>query len=465
MRLTVTPLGAQSASAATVARSVVNYLEGEGRSPAATLLARSVGPGGCATSYYADSIEGPGRWLGAGAAFRELAGVVEREAFQRVLEGRHPTTGERLVAARGSSQRGHLAVGTAAVFGADGNAMYTVDDAAQRLGLSVTEVAGLVDSGSTRPHAAGDAGWIGSVRQADGSALIPDGEITRLLELAACAPDPERVRAEGQRDDLLGAPDVARLLGVTRQYAARLCARGEDSGDNSRRASMPSRRGDDGNFLIRRADLAEFAEQRKSPIARVGFDLTLTVEKSIGLLAMLSDGDRQHRFVRALQRANDTAVRHMDQFASVGRRRGAVVGSEGLIVASYMHGTSRALDPHPHHHNIVANAVVDDEGGDDAVIREFSQRRSEIDEVRKALEERLGRRVTHLEENTIAKSTRLPMTVQHPRCGRSLWGGGDDRRRSPQLGRVGAVSDLRTGGCDRRACGSVDVVRDRWFDD
>jgi len=37
---------------------------------------------------------------GAGAAFRELAGVVERKAFQRVLECRHPTTGERLLAAR-----------------------------------------------------------------------------------------------------------------------------------------------------------------------------------------------------------------------------------------------------------------------------------------------------------------------------------------------------------------------------
>lgn len=317
MRLTVTPLGAQSASAATVARSVVNYLEGGG-SPAATLLSPSAGPGGFTTSYFADSIEGPGRWLGAGAAFRELGGAVEREAFQRVLEGRHPSTGERLVTARGSSQRGHLAVGTHAVFDVDGNAMYTVNDAAQLLGLSVIEVAGLVAAGSKlESHAPDDGGWIGSVRQADCSSLVPDREITRLLELAALPPDPERVRAEGQPDDLLGAPDVARLLGVTRQYAARLCARSEDSSGNSRRASLPSRRGDDGNFLIRRADLAEFAEKRQAPIARVGFDLTLTAEKSIGLLAMLSDGDRQPRFVRALQRANDTAVGYMDQFASV----------------------------------------------------------------------------------------------------------------------------------------------------
>jgi len=44
------------------------------------------------------------------------------------------------------------------VFDVDGNAVYTVNDAAQLLGLSVTEVAGLVDASSTRPHAAGDAG-------------------------------------------------------------------------------------------------------------------------------------------------------------------------------------------------------------------------------------------------------------------------------------------------------------------
>ncbi len=198
-------------------------------------------------------------------------------------------------------------------------------------------------------------------------------------------------------------------------------------------------RDEHGHFRIRREDLAAFAERRKPPVARVGFDLTLTVEKSIGLVTMLSTGERQDTLVRALHRANDTAIEYLDQYASVARRRGGVVHTEGLLVASYFHGTSRALDPHPHHHNVVANAVVDDEGGvrtldaralyrhapaaaalataawrwelrelglgwwrredgvwevagvTEEVIGEFSRRRSEMSEVRRALEERLGR--------------------------------------------------------------------------
>ncbi len=90
-----------------------------------------------AVRYYADSIEGPGRWIGAGAAYRKLDGAVDRDAFQRVLEGRHPATGERLVTAQGSSQRGHLAVGTAARFDEHGEPMYTVGDTARLLGLRV----------------------------------------------------------------------------------------------------------------------------------------------------------------------------------------------------------------------------------------------------------------------------------------------------------------------------------------
>jgi hypothetical protein len=82
-------------------------------------------------AYYADSIEGPGRWLGAGAAFRDLDGVVGRDEFQRVLEGRHPMIGERLVTAQGSSQRGHLSVGTAARTDESGTVQYTVRDVAR----------------------------------------------------------------------------------------------------------------------------------------------------------------------------------------------------------------------------------------------------------------------------------------------------------------------------------------------
>lgn len=471
VRLTVTPLGAKSASVGAVARSIVDYLEGGRGDPGSSMLvhgSKTLVDG--AASYYADSIEGPGRWIGAGAAFRELEGVVEREAFERVLEGRHPMTGERLLTAQGSSQRGHLAVGTAERFDSSGQALYSEHDAARLLGLKSSEINDLVTAGvAETEHSPDDVGWIGSVARADGSALIPDAEITRHLDLAAAPVDPELVRSGGSPEDLLGAVEIARVLKVSRQYVRRLCVNGGRSSSETPGASLPSTRGEDGSYRVRRSDVADFAERRKPPVARVGFDLTLTVEKSIGLLAMLTSRDRQEAVVGALRRANDTAIGYLDRHASVARRKGSVVGSEGLMAASYLHGTSRALDPHPHHHNVVANAVVDDEGGvrtldaralyrhapaaaalataamrwelhdlgvgwwrrDDGVweasgvadsaIREFSTRRSEMDEVRTALEERLGRRISHHEEDNVALSTRSAKQAVDPDDLRKEW--------------------------------------------
>jgi conjugative relaxase-like TrwC/TraI family protein len=419
--------------------------------------------------YYADSIEGPGRWIGAGAAYRKLDGAVDRDAFQRVLEGRHPATGERLVTAQGSSQRGHLAVGTAARFDEHGEPMYTLGDTARLLGLRVTEIRQLVQSGADdEQHLDDDAGWIGSVSM-HGMTLIPDAEITRHLTLAALPTNADQVRSGGDADELLTTTEVARALHVSPQYVRRLCARGERPETSGQGASIPSVRSNDNGYLVRRADVADFAERRKVPVARVGFDVTLTVEKSIGIVTMLSTGLRQDRLVEALTAANDTAISYLDRHASVARRKGAVVNSEGLLVASYLHGTSRALDPHPHVHNVVANAIVDDEGGvrtldaralyrhapaaaalasaairwetqdlglgwwqrpdgvwevagvDEASIRAFSQRRAEMDEVRKALEERLGRRISHEEENTIALSTRADKQAVDPIALRKEW--------------------------------------------
>ncbi len=278
--------------------------------------------------------------------------------------------------------------------------------------------------------------------------------MTRLLDAAARPIDAAVVRSSGSANDELSVSKAARVLGVSARYVRSLCAAGEKSASNRSRASLSSRRDESGDYRIRRCALADFVEHRKPPVARVGFDLTLTIEKSIGLIAMLSDGPRQQRIVDALSTANEVAMGYLDRHASVARRRGEKVASEGLLAASYLHATSRALDPRPHFHNVVANAVVDDEGGvraldaralyrnapaaaalataaarwelrdlglgwwrrpegiwevagvDGAAIREFSQRRNEMDEVRKALEERLGRTIAHHEEDTVAVSTR-----------------------------------------------------------
>ena len=193
MRLTITPIGAVGASTARVAAEVVDYLEGARGDPGAALLAG----GGGAAAYYADSREGPGRWLGAGAAFQRLEGAVDRDAFQRVLDGRHPLTGARLVTARGSSQRQHLATGTAARFDANGEALYSVADAARLLGLRHSDVEELIAAGRSGGDPA-ERGWLACVDGDDGP-LVPDREISRHLELAATTVTPADVLGDGRR--------------------------------------------------------------------------------------------------------------------------------------------------------------------------------------------------------------------------------------------------------------------------
>ena len=456
MKLTVTAIGGVGRSAAAVARSVVDYLDGRRDDPAVGIL----GANGM-VGYLADSKEGPGRWLGAGAAFHGLTGAVDRDAFQRVLEGRHPVTGARLISARGSSQRAHLAVGTAARLDPLGRPLYSAADAAALLGVPLREAVEMIVAGKLCGEV--DERRVLRVVATGGGEAVTDAEITRHLESAARPVTAEQVLVDGPADELLSVRQVADLLRVSPRYVRRLCERSTRGGREGERAEArlaSTRVRERGKWVyrIRRGDVAEFAAHREPPVARVGFDVTLTVEKSISVVAMLSSGSRQERFVRALDIANRTAIGHLDRVASVARRGGDVVHTEGLVTATFVHGTSRALDPHHHHHNVVANAVVDDLGAvraldaralyrhapeaaalataalrwelrdlglgwwcrgdgiweiagcDDTVIGEFSQRRQEIAEIREAVAEQLGRPLSDGEDRTIWAATRPDKT-------------------------------------------------------
>lgn len=473
MRVDVTPLGAISRPVAAVARAVVDYLEGPSAVPGAALLA-SPGDAGVA-AYFGDSAEGPGRWVGAGAAYHGLAGTVERQAFERLLEGRHPVSGARLVAARGSSQRGHLAVGSAARFDEHGDPVYDVADTAALLGLSGDDVTAMVSA--WRPDSdPGDPAVLRTIT-IGGVAYVPDAEIERHLELVACPPAAQRIRAAGHADDELSVEDAAAELGVSIRYVRRLCSNAiEASGEAAGAARLPaSKSGPHGSWRIRRGDLAEFAAARRPPVARVGFDVTVTVEKSFAVVTMLADPEVQRRFVAALDTANTTALEHLDRHGAVARRRGAVVATEGLIGASYFHATSRALDPHPHRHNVIANAVVDDEGGirtldaralfrhaapaaalataaarwelrdlglgwwqrddgiweiagvDEATIAEFSTRHHDIAEIKQSLERTLGRTISTAEDHHVWADTRDDKTAVEPEALLADWRDRADR--------------------------------------
>ena len=88
--------------------------------------------------YYADSVEGPGRWLGRGITGMRLGGEVDPEEFRRVLLGQHAVTGEQLVGARGSAVRAEGAGREGAAVAAHGepDELLTLAQAATLLGVT-----------------------------------------------------------------------------------------------------------------------------------------------------------------------------------------------------------------------------------------------------------------------------------------------------------------------------------------
>lgn len=466
VRITVTPLGAVGQSASSVARRIVDYLEGKEPSPARQLLNPDATPDR-AVRYFGDSMEGPGRWLGHGAQELGLEGTVTADQLRWVLAGRHPATGQRLLGATGSSGRKHLAVGTAARLDANGEPLYETRDVAALLGLTTIEIDAMVAAGKQLPldEQPATADWLRSVSDPADPArrLVREREVERWLGLTGGGVTADAIRLSGPPDEELTPTQAARMLGVSGQYVRRLCLRYSKSplrfeaGKGKGEWIRCTRRSDAGqaSYAIARSDLAEFAGRRKIPAVRCGFDLTLTTEKSFGVLMMLSQPDRRQVFEHALDRANDEAIDYLERHAAYTRKRGERVPTTGLLVASYLHGTSRALDPFPHRHNVAANTALDANGDrkaldarafyeqapvaaalatarmrwllttalgvtwrrsprgvwevagvPDDVLDEFSQRRNAIEAVVAELEDELGRPISKTEERTVVLETR-----------------------------------------------------------
>lgn len=492
MKFTVTPLGGGRADTARVVDSIVRYLQPRPKPPSAA-PGGAPGPGG-PERYYADSSEEPGRWLGRTANSLGLAGAVQREDFAAMLAGRDPHTDERLITAQGSAgRRPTLGAGSHTRMGADGERLYGVADVAAALGVTHREVERMLDVGtaialgrlatSITPHAGApgaapgpqgstvgpparppvvrpDDGLTSDFGQPGGSYLFAVVEEdrsrwVRASELERCATardtglDPDHLRSTGAGDDQLTLAEAARLVGLTKQYLRGLARHHDEHGDEIERsltagrhpwrAFLVAHRGTKGRWLVTREHLAEFLERRRPPAVRVAYDLTLTTEKSLGVLALLGDAVTREAVLGSIRAGNDWAIDWLEDLA-VGRIDGKPVPAQGLAVASFRHLTSRALDPFPHHHNVVINtARMPDgthrglwsralfanahaasalataemrhqltaslgvrwrpsgkggweiEGISNAVIREFSKRRNEIDDALQELEAEIGR--------------------------------------------------------------------------
>ena len=297
-----------------------------------------------------------------------------------------------------------------------------------------------------------------------GNPWVAEAELDRFELARGRGSDPEDIARAGLPQDQLSILDAARLAGVTARYLRGLCrryadnraeiTRAMDHGKAPRRAFVVAYRGTKGQWIVKREDLVAFLHRRSAPAVRVGYDLTLTTEKSLGVLALLGTETTRSAVLGAIQAGNDAGLAHFEYHA-VARRQGRPVLVRGLTVASFRHMTSRALDPFPHHHNVVANTVVDEHGTrraldaralywraqeasalataemrfqlasklgvrwrpgrsggweidgiSDDVVREFSRRRTEIEDALAELEEAIGRRSTLDELQTIVTSTR-----------------------------------------------------------
>lgn len=97
---------------------------------------------------------------------------------------------------------------------------------------------------------------------------------------------------------------------------------------------------------------------------RPGWDLTFSAPKSVSVLWAQSDEEGRARIQVAHEQAVQKALDYLQETAALTRRGkgGHSLEQAGLIVATFEHSTSRALDPQLHTHALVMNVGVRDDG-------------------------------------------------------------------------------------------------------
>lgn len=239
-----------------------------------------------AEDYYAGRGESPGRWVGSVAKDLDLEGEVDPAQFRRVLDGRNPTSGEVLVSAVGSASR------ATARNGGRTSTLPTESEvdvvrAAAALGVSTRYVRRMLSEGDR----------LAELRKADPSASAPD----KYLIGRRTPPRP-------------GGP----------------------------------------HWTISSEELIRFSTGRDVRQHRAAYDLTLRPPKSVSVLWALGD-DHVRAEVRAAHTAAvDETVLYVEHHAVRARQKG-IQETHGIVAAAFDHRTSRAGDPLLHTHVVAAN--------------------------------------------------------------------------------------------------------------
>ena len=96
------------------------------------------------------------------------------------------------------------------------------------------------------------------------------------------------------------------------------------------------------------------------------FDLTFAAPKSVSVLSGLAGEEDARTVVAAHREAVAGALSYLEDHAATVRQRSgedrAVLPADGLVAASFVHATSRSLDPHLHSHVVVANLAHGSDG-------------------------------------------------------------------------------------------------------
>ena len=236
-------------------------------------------------SYYADSVEGPGEWIGRGIEGVTMQGPVAPDDFRRLLLGHDPRTDLALVTRFPEP------------------IVVPAPEQTNELWLSVTEAAKI---------AGVSAAYLRRLARHSEHALV-----RRTVELLAGAPL---------------TPTPRRLLRVDRAL--------------------------DGSWIVHRGSVERLVAQRARRAVVLAYDVTFSAPKSVSILWATGDRNVRAEVIAAVDAAVAVGVRYLEDHALFVRVKGKRLRAGGLLAGSYLHATSRALDPQLHRHVVIANMAA-----------------------------------------------------------------------------------------------------------
>ncbi|MEO6120639.1 MAG: MobF family relaxase, partial [Acidimicrobiales bacterium] len=305
-----------------------------------------------ASDYYLRKGEAPGFWTGDGARALGLAGEVSPAALRALFCGKHPSTGEYLATARGSSARAAVRSGERHLDVAAAAARLDRPAAAVRAMLRAGELAGERRIG----------GW-----------RVSDSAIDAYREGRPQPPALGRLPVPAE-DGTYALADAARIAGVHRSYLSRLLAKGKPEatvGDDGRLVQyLIGTRDEAKHWRVSVDELDRFMAGRVTARVVPAYDVAIRPPKSVSILHALGGlipadelaahglpADVPAEVMAAHHAAVGEAVAALERHAGWIRGPGGRVQATGLVIAAFDHRSSRMGDPLLHTHLVVANVA------------------------------------------------------------------------------------------------------------